>query len=463
MTTTTFQISSDELQGRIDAYYYQPKFRHVQEELGKSRWPLKTLNEIATIVCGSTPKEGSSITPSTDSVKFLKTINVQDFTLNLATLYYIPCVAHQRRAISALQENDVLLNIIGATLEVVGRVSIVPPGFGEANINQNIARIRIKEGCDINPFYLMGYLGTKLAQGQIEKLSRQAGQVNLNTKEVGLILVPIPSTEVQEKVARVVRRSCLDKEQYLTDIDSTIAKFDQEILTKFGLTEINNDSSMIFSITSDKLIGRIDAEYYRPIYYKLESSLTSKGKPLSDLAEFPNETIDPRKDLDKEFRYVEIENLDDITASINGYQLMTGREAPSRARLIIRSGDIIVPSLRGTFKKIVIVPPAFDGCVGTTGFLILKPKQIDRRYLYAILRSKIGQMQLERAATGAIMPTLTQSELSRVLIPLLDETKVQEIVEITDQFLNRVKYLKQRAETVILKAKEEIHNIIMEK
>jgi len=219
---------------------------------------------------------------------------------------------------------------------------------------------------------------------------------------------------------------------------------------------------MIFSTTSDKLIGRIDAEYYRPIYRKLESSLTSKGKPLSDLAEFPNETIDPRKDPDKEFRYVEIENLDDITASINGYWLMTGREAPSRARLIIRSGDIIVPSLRGTFKKIVIVPSAFDGCVGTTGFLILRPKQIDGRYLYAILRSKIGQMQLERAATGAIMPTLTQSELSRVLIPL-DETKVQEIVEITDQFLNRIKYLKQRAETVILKAKEEIHNIIMGK
>jgi type I restriction enzyme S subunit len=461
MTTTTFQISSDELQGRIDAYYYQPKFRHVQEELGKSRWPLKPLNEIATIVCGSTPKEGSSIAPFTDSVKFLKTINVQDFTLNLGTLYYISRVAHQRRAISALQENDVLLNIIGATLEVVGRVSIVPPEFGEANINQNIARIRIKEGCDINPFYLMGYLGTKLAQGQIEKLSRQAGQVNLNTKEVGLILVPIPSTEVQKEVASMVRKSCLDKEQYLMDIDSTIAKFDQELLAKFGLT-VNNDSSMIFSTTSDKLIGRIDAEYYRPIYRKLESSLLSKGKPLSDLAEFPNETIDPRKDPDKEFRYVEIENLDDITASINGYQLMTGQEAPSRARLIIRSGDIIVPSLRGTFKKIVIVPSAFDGCVGTTGFLILRPKQIDRRYLYAILRSKIGQMQLERAATGAIMPTLTQSELSRVLIPL-DETKVQEIVEITEQFLNRIKYLKQRAETVILKAKEEIHNIIMGK
>jgi type I restriction enzyme S subunit len=461
MTLTTFQISSGELEGRIDAYYYQPRFRQIQDELKKCPWPLKRLDEIATVVCGSTPKEGSSVTAFTDGVKFLKTINIQDYLLNLDIIYYISREAHQRRAISALQENDVLLNIIGATLEVVGRVSIIPPDFGEANINQNIARIRIKKGYDVHPYCLMGYFGTKLAQGQIEKLSRQAGQVNLNTKEVGSILVPLPSIEVQEKVAQIVKESCIDKQVNLRSIDVAIAKFDKTLLTKFGL-HLNNRRSTVFSATSDRLIGRIDAEYYQPIYLKLESTLATKGKPLSDLAEFPNESIDPRKNPEKEFRYVEIENLDDATASIKGYQLITGREAPSRARLILRSGDIIVPSLRGTFKKIVMVHPDFDGCIGTTGFLIIRPKQIDRRYLYAVLRSKLGQMQLERAVTGSIMPALTQSQLSRVLIPY-ETNKEQEIIGMTEQFLDRIRHLKERADTVIPKAKEEIYNNIMGK
>jgi len=461
MTPTTFQISSDDLEGRVDAYYYQPKFRQIQEELKKCPWPLKRLDEIATVTCGSTPKEGSSIKPSTDSVKFLKTINVQDYLLNLDTLYYVSREAHQRRAISALQKNDVLLNIIGATLEVVGRVSIIPPAFGEANINQNIARIRVKKGYDVHPYYLMSYLGTKLAQSQIEKLSRQAGQVNLNTKEVGLILVPVPSTELQEKVAQIVKKSCIDKQDNLRSIDAAIAKFDNDVLAKFGL-DLNNHKSMVFSTTSDKLIWRIDAEYYQPIYRKLESTLATKGKPLRDLAEFPSENIDPRKNPEEEFRYVEIENLDDATASIKGYQLITGREAPSRARLILRSGDIIIPSLRGTFKKTVIVHPDFDGCVGTTGFLIIRPKQIDRRYLFAVLRSKLGQMQLERAVTGSIMPALTQSQLSRVLIPY-DTSKEREIIEMTEQFLDRVSHLKERTDAVISEAKEEIHNTIMRK
>jgi type I restriction enzyme S subunit len=461
MTPASFQISSDELVGRIDAYYYQPKFKLLEEEFKKCPWPLERLDKVATIICGSTPKDGSFTTACDDAVKFLKTINVQDYVLDLDTLYYISSEAHRRRAISALKENDVLINIIGATLEIVGRVTIVPLAFGEANINQNIARIRIKENLDLDPYYLMGYLGTKLAQTQIEKLSRQAGQVNLNTREVGLILIPIPAKEIQVEVAEIVRKSSIAKKEAAKDVEIAATEFNDHIMKAFGIG-LGDDKTRAFSVMSTRLDFRIDAEYYQPHYCELESKLVTRARPLTDFVEFSSETIDPRKSPDKEFRYVEIENLDDVTASISSYQLVKGSEAPSRARLVLRSGDIILPSLRGTFKKIVVVSPEFDGCIGTTGFLLLKPTRIDPKYLFAILKSKIGQMQFERAVTGAIMPALAQGELSKILIPY-DMSRVSEIAEAANNFVDRTRLLKYRISTATAVAKEKIQRTIMGK
>jgi restriction endonuclease S subunit len=203
----------------------------------------------------------------------------------------------------------------------------------------------------------------------------------------------------------------------------------------------------------------MDAEYYQPAYLNLESQLQGVSEHLAEIADFPSESIDPRRTPEKEFHYVEIENLDELNGSITGYQNIIGSEAPSRARLLIRTGDIIIPSLRGSFKKIAIVSPQFNDCLATTGFLLVHPTHIDATGLFGVLRSKVGQMQLERAVTGAIMPALTRSELENVLIPAT--SKERSFSSYVDQFLSSIRDLQRVSSTIIANAKSEIQDCIL--
>ncbi len=446
-----YSISSRELSDRLDVFYYHPEFKKIENIFAKLTCEVKLLSEIATIFGGSTPKDGSSTEKGLDEIKFIKTLNIRDFYLDLETVYYISKLSHEKRKSTALQKDDVLLNIIGATLKVVGRVAIVPEDFGECNINQNIVGIRINNK-KIHPYYLMAYLGSELAQTQIAKLSRQASQVNLNSKEVGEILVPIASESIQKEIVIMIKNAQKELAKSKKTMEDEIEKFDNYIQSKFNLKITSETSS--FVITSSELSDRIDVEYYKPIFRKLEKDLKLISKPLGELADVSQIISEPKKSPEKIFRYVEIENLDPLLGRITAYQEILGQDAPSRARILLKKNSIIVPSLSGTFNKIANVTSEFDGCVGTTGFLTLVPK-VSQLYLFGILRSKIGQLQLIRSVTGAIMPTLTQQELSKILIPIKPDCK-DEIEAYVKNFLTTLNSLQEKIENIMNEVKDNV-------
>ena len=459
MSVRAYQIFSNELDDRLDVFFHLPEFKKIEERLSSLEYPVKPLSELATIFGGSTPKDGSSTTFTKDKVKFLKTLNIQDYFLDLETLYYISETSHKKRLVSALQKDDVLLNIIGANLKVVGRVTIVPENFGESNLNQNIAGIRVNDAQYMHPYYLMAILGSEIAQTQIAKISRQAGQVNLNTKEVGQILIPVPPQTIQQEIVSMINNAQSEREQCQKNLEIKLEKFDSDFFSKFNI-EIEDKFSLVFLIQNSDLTERIDAEYYRPSYRKLENALTTISKPLKELGNLSQTIIDPKKTPDKEYHYVEIENLDSLLGKINDYQIIRGSDAPSRARVILNEGDIIVPSLQGTFKKIALVTSEFDGCIGTTGFLIIKPTKINPLYLYAVLRSKIGQLQLERAVTGSIMPALTQQQLSKIMIPCKPEF-IEGIEAQMKQFLSSLETLQNKINSIMHEVKNNVTKKIL--
>lgn len=68
--------------------------------------------------------------------------------LDLSGVAYISEETHESMAWSQLWPGDILLNITGAS---IGRVTVVPSELNEANVNQHVCRIRLREGA--NPHY----------------------------------------------------------------------------------------------------------------------------------------------------------------------------------------------------------------------------------------------------------------------------------------------------------------------
>nr|BAL58067.1 type I restriction enzyme, S subunit [uncultured Chloroflexota bacterium] len=141
--------------------------------------------------------------------------------------------------------------------------------------------------------------------------------------------------------------------------------------------------------------------------------------------------IDPTKMPDWQFKYVDVSCVDNRLLKIVDYQVFSGREAPSRARKLIKSGDIIFATVRPYLKRIAIVPPELDGQICSTAFCVLKPKtEIDGSYLfYAVSREEFVTSVAEYQR-GSSYPAITDNDVKRGFIPLPPLAEQREIARI---------------------------------
>lgn len=108
--------------------------------------------------------------------------------------------------------------------------------------------------------------------------------------------------------------------------------------------------------------------------------------------------------------------------------------------MLLRAGDVILSSLRGSLKSIAIVPEELDGSIGTTGFFVLRPKEeaINKESLWWVLRTDICQRQLEQIASGTIMAAVNEKELKKLLIPI-PPTEVQNEIKNKVEEIRRIR------------------------
>jgi type I restriction enzyme S subunit len=64
------------------------------------------------------------------------------------------------------------------------------------------------------------------------------------------------------------------------------------------------------------------------------------------------ETINPANSPDEEFDYIDVSSVSNQTYAVEATQRLKGRDAPSRARRQVRSGDVIFATIRPTLKRI---------------------------------------------------------------------------------------------------------------
>ena len=79
------------------------------------------------------------------------------------------------------------------------------------------------------------------------------------------------------------------------------------------------------------------------------------------------ETANPENYPDKEFLYLDIDSVDNSQQKITNPKTILGSEAPSRARQIVKSGDILFSTVRTYLKNIAYVEEQYDNQIASTG------------------------------------------------------------------------------------------------
>lgn len=95
---------------------------------------------------------------------------------------------------SRVQTGDVLVSIVGT----IGRVFLVPSTFNDFNIARAIARI--SPGPEVDSKYLFYVLSTTAYQQKLVNESVETARKTLNLEQLGKLLFPVPSLEVQRRI-----------------------------------------------------------------------------------------------------------------------------------------------------------------------------------------------------------------------------------------------------------------------
>ena len=102
----------------------------------------------------------------------------------------------------------------------------------------------------------------------------------------------------------------------------------------------------------------------------------------------PIRTWNPSRVGGDDFMYVDVSAVDSATKRIARPVRVGAAEAPSRARRLIRTGDVLVSTVRPNLNAIAVVPPTLDGATASTGFAVLRPSsELDERYLFHWVRT----------------------------------------------------------------------------
>jgi type I restriction enzyme S subunit len=163
-----------------------------------AHWEAKrTKFTVSYIGSGKTPKGGSEVYVQ-EGIMILRSQNVHDKGLRLDDVAYITDEADSAQAASRVLAGDVLLNITGAS---IGRTSIVPTPFPQANVNQHVCILRPVRDL-VTSEYLHLLLCSRQAKDQISSLENGTSREGLNFTQVGGLLFAFPP--VQEQVAIVL-------------------------------------------------------------------------------------------------------------------------------------------------------------------------------------------------------------------------------------------------------------------
>ena len=210
----------------------------------------------------------------------------------------------------------------------------------------------------------------------------------------------------------------------------------------------------IWSIINKKNLegcDRLDSEYYQPCYLAIESTLQQVNAVfVSDIAVCKHRKFKPIFNII--FKYIEISEIDTVTGESKPVEVL-GQNAPSRAQRMVKEGDVIISTVRPNRNAVSLINEEQNGFVCSTGFTVLKAKEIAPEYLFAYLKTKYSIKQLERKTTASMYPAVNEDDILKSLFFKADDESQKKIQKLIIEFtkcLQESKLLYSQAEQILL-------------
>ena len=151
-------------------------------------------------------------------------------------------------------------------------------------------------------------------------------------------------------------------------------------------------------------------------------------KRLADIAYVDPENLPASTNPQYSFNYISLEQVE--KGRLLGYAEIKFDEAPSRARRILREGDVLLATVRPNLKANFLYMGWPPNAVCSTGFAVIRvnPDFADPAYIFAHLFAVPITQQIEKIISGSNYPAINSGDVRALDIPCPPTVKEQRTI-----------------------------------
>lgn len=190
---------------------------------------------------------------------------------------------------------------------------------------------------------------------------------------------------------------------------------EQTLVAALGLADWHPPEPLTYTCGSKDVLdaGRFDSQYFAPRVAQLLARLGKDGLTVRDVAPPRADKFAPASE--GTFRYIEISDLQSNgTAACETIDM---RDAPSRATWKVMSGDVLTSTVRPNRRLSALVTPEQDGCVASSGFVVLQPKRVAGEVLLTYLRLPVFCELMDLHTSASLYPAISDRDLLALPFP----------------------------------------------
>lgn len=272
---------------------------------------------------------------------------------------------------------------------------------------------------------------------------------SINQEQIGNIKIPFPPLKTQQKIADYLDEKC-------GEIDATIAK------QKESIEKLKAYKQSLISETVTKGLDKSAPLKPSGIDYLGDIPSHWEIKKLKFVANFNQNTLPEDTDGQFELKYIDIGNVSSVDG-IKEIQYFNFSNAPSRARRIVKYGDIIVSTVRTYLRAITSIKEDYDNCICSTGFAVITPKDnVQQDFVVYAIENESFIAQIIANSQGISYPAINVSQLENLKLAFPSVKEQKEIVDFLKTKLLEIDLTINKKQNIIQKLDAYKKSLIFE-
>ena len=398
---------------RVDSEYYQKEYLQLDQFIENNKHRFICINDLGLTVDASAFYPSLEPYYNTGTIPFIRVADVKDF-IDYDNCIRIPEMGSEFNTLNLCYPGDIVLTKGGR----VGSTGLITK---KSYVTRDLIFLNSSILARMDYICLYLYFSSHFAFNLMLRSSSMTAQPHLTITLIKELPTFRFSFEFKKALVNVYEQCLYDRES-----SKTLYNNAEEIIEGLFGTDntgfVKNKTMSIKSKSSSlDMSGRLDAEYYQPKYDLIESELNTE-ETIESMCNLYDENYQPDKDMSHQ--YIELANVDGF-GGITDTDSIVGEELPTRARRIVKSGQVIVSSIEGSLQSCALITDEFDGAICSTGFYVVDSDKLNSETLLVLFKSEAIQALMKQRCSGTILTSINKDEFLSLPLPEIDkETQI---------------------------------------